>query len=234
MLQAKVQVSNFIAVAAGLITAPTLAQEFIPPVGYGAGPNGASRSCVAPVVDTSAPHLTCIPIAEAAKLFKTNPGYPNADQQRLQVVGAYSLDLPAGERLTDASAGGYLPVHLKFSGGQCFNLSAEYYGKLSEARLTPATCDGQSFKNDRVAPRPAGKSLRLVGSAWGYDAWVDDKVGTTIVTAPYSKTFKPLFTAHMPVTAIMAMNSPDAPLGNVTLVGQLHGKSVVFVLEVSF
>ncbi len=34
--------------------------------------------------------------------------------------------------------------------------------------------------------------------------------------------------------AIMAMNSPDAPLGNVTLVGQLRGKPVVTVLEVSF
>ncbi|WP_076715353.1 hypothetical protein V3I01_03650 [Sphingomonas sp. gentR] len=234
MLQEKVRTSCWVAIAAGLIASPAIAQEFTPPVGYSAGPNTAARPCVAPVVDASAPRLTCIPIAEAAKLFRTDPGYPNADKQHLQVVGAYYLDLPAGERLTEASAGGYLPVHLKLSGGRCFSLSAEYYGKLSDARLTPATCDGRSFKDDRVAPQPAGKSLRLVGSAWSYDAWVDDKAGTTIVTAPYSKTFKPLFTAHMPVTAIMAMNSPDAPLGNVTLVGQLHGKPVVIVLEVSF
>ena len=65
-------------------------------------------------------------------------------------------------------------------------------------------------------------------------ACVDGKAVKAIVTAPYSKMYKPLFTARMPVTAIMAMNSPDAPLGNVTLVGQLHGKPVVIVLEVSF
>lgn len=234
MLQGKVRTSCWVAIAAGLIASPAIAQEFTPPVGYSAGPNTAARPCVAPVVDASVPRLTCIPIAEAAKLFKTDPGYPNADKQHLQVVGAYYLDPPAGERLTKASAGGYLPVHLKLSGGRCFSLGAEYYGKLSDARLTPAACDGRSFKDDRVAPQPVSKSLRLVGSAWSYDAWADDKAGTTIVTAPYSKTFKPLFTAYMPVTAIMAMNSPDAPLGNVTLVGQLHGKPVVIVLEVSF
>lgn len=234
MLQDKVRTSCWVAIAAGLIAAPAIAQEFTPPIGYSAGSNAAARPCVAPVVDGSAPRLTCIPIAEVAKLFKTDPAYPNADKQHLQVIGAYYLDLPAGERLTEASAGGYLPVHLKLGGGRCYSLSAEYYGKLSDARLTPATCDGRSFKDDRIAPQPTGKSLRLVGSAWSYDAWVDDKAATTIVTAPYSKTFKPLFTARMPVTAIMAMNSPDAPLGNVTLVGHLHGKPVVVVLEVSF
>lgn len=234
MLQDKVIVRCAGVITAGLIAAPVIAQEFTPPVGYSAGPNAAARPCVAPVVDASAPRLTCIPIAEVAKLFKTDPGYPNADKQHLQVVGAYYLDLPAGERLTEASAGGYLPVRLKLSGGRCFSLSAEYYGKLSNARLTPATCDGRSYKDDRIAPQPTGKSLRLIGSAEGYDAWGDDEAGRIIVTAPYSKTFKALFTAHMPVTGIMAANSPDAPFGNVTLVGQLYGKPVVVVLEVSF
>lgn len=234
MLQDKIRVSCLVVIAAGLIAAPAIAQGFTPPVGYSAGPNATARPCVAPVVDPSAPRLTCIPIAEAAKLFKTDPGYPNADKQHLQVVGAYSLDLPAGERLTGAKSPGYLSVQLQLSGGRCVSLSAEYYGKLSDARLTPTACDGRRYDDDRVVPQPAGRSMRLVGSAWGYGAWVDDKAGTTIVTAPRSQTFKPLFTARMPVTAIMAMNSPDAPLGNVTLVGQLHGKPVVIVLEVSF
>ncbi|WP_267434073.1 hypothetical protein [Sphingomonas sp. GM_Shp_1] len=234
MSQDKVRMSRWAAIAVGMIAAPALAQGFTPPVGYGARSNSATQPCVALVADLSAPNLTCIPLAEAAKLFKTDPSYPNADQQHLKVVGAYSLNLRASERLTGAKSPGFLPVQLQLSGGQCFSLSAEYYGKLSEARLTPTVCDGRRYDDDQVVSQPAGKPLRLVGSAWGYGAWVDDKAGTTIVTAPRSQTFKPLFTAHMPVTAIMAMNSPDAPLGNVTLVGQLHGKPVVIVLEVSF
>ncbi len=70
MLQDKVRTSCWVAIAAGLIAAPAIAQEFTPPVGYSAGPNAAARPCVAPVVDASAPRLTCIPIAEAAKLSR--------------------------------------------------------------------------------------------------------------------------------------------------------------------
>ena len=224
----------WLAMATGLIGQPAAAQQFTPPVGYVPRSNTAARPCLAPVADASAPRLTCIPIEAAAKLFKTDPTYPRADKQLLKVVGAYTLTIPAGESLAAAKSPGYLPVELRLSGGSCFSLNAEYYGKLSGARVEPTSCDDRSYKVDQATPQPADKSLRFVGTAWGYDAWADPNAHHTVITAPFSKTFRPLFTADLPVTAIMAMNSPDAPIGNVTLVGRLKGQIAIFVLEVSF
>ena len=107
-------------------------------------------------------------------------------------------------------------------------------GTLSNGRLNRASCERRPNTEAPAAPQPSDNSLRLVGSAWGYDAWANPGSGTTIVTAPYSKVFEPLFTARMETSAIMAMNGPDWPGGNVTLVGKIDGRLTVVTLEVGY
>lgn len=73
-----------------------------------------------------------------------------------------------------------------------------------------------------------------MSAPWGYGAWTNPKTGVLTVTVPYEKTFVPLFTTRMKASAMMAMNSPDAPLGNVTLVGKIKGRLTVVTLEVGY
>lgn len=56
----------------------------------------------------------------------------------------------------------------------------------------------------------------------------------TVITVPYAKMFQPLFTARMAAAAIMAMNGPDWPGGNVTLVDRIDGRLTVVTLEVGW
>ncbi|MET3725158.1 hypothetical protein [Sphingomonas trueperi] len=50
---------------------------------------------------------------------------------------------------------------------------------------------------------------------------------------PSAKTFDPLFAIRMDVFAIAAMNGPDWPGGNITLVGRLNGQLTIIVLEIA-
>jgi hypothetical protein len=130
----------------------------------------------------------------------------------------------------------FMPVTLSLSDGRCYLLQADYEGgTLSNGRLNEVACEGQPKFDERVLPSPpAGRLLRLIGSSWGYAAWVDDRAKTTIITAPGTTTFQPLFTAQMTSSAVMAMNSPDSPGGNITLVGRIHGRLTVVTLEVGY
>jgi len=120
--------------------------------------------------------------------------------------------------------------------GRCYVLQANYGGgTLSNGRLSKSGCDGQRNANEPSFPSPPpGRSLRVIGSAWGYGAWADDEARTTIITPPGATTFQPLFTTQMTSTAIMAMNSPDSPGGNVTLVGKINDRLTVVTLEVEY
>jgi hypothetical protein len=153
----------------------------------------------------------------------------------VKIVGAFAVEVPKDSHFVSAWSPGFLPVTLAFSDGQCFSLAADYLGgTLSNGRLNRVGCE---YPRPIVAPTvsaPPDKSLQLVGSAWGYAAWKDPRSRTTFVTVPFSKTFQPFFTAHMDTTAVMAMNGPDWPGGNVTLVGNVDGQLTVVTLEVAY
>jgi len=179
-----------------------------------------------------APRLTRVPDASLSDLFRVDPAYPR--NAHAKAVGAFVVTEPAGAHLRAAWSGGYLPITLAFSDGRCFLMTADYNGgKLSNGRLTQASCKNQPANVPEPAP-PSDPSLRFVSSSWGYNAWLNPKSHTTTVTAPYVKTFEPLFTARMTTLAMMAMNGPDFPGGNVTLVGRINGKPMVVTLEVGW
>jgi hypothetical protein len=215
-----------------LASVGAVAQGFVPPAGYGGKPGPA----VAMTAEPGAPALTRIPDASLADLFRVDPAYPRADHAHVKVIGAYAVAEPRRTRLVAAWGQGFLPVTLSFSDGRCFSFSADYVGGiLSNGRLTRTGCEHRpNFEPQPPAPPPPGRTLRLVGSGWGFDAWADDKAGTTLVTVPFAKTFEPFFTTRMPVTAIMAMNGIDWPGGNVTLVGRIHGRVTIVTLEVGY
>ncbi len=199
-------------------------------------PTGSSRDGTRQYPATPAPPetpaLTPIPIVELTDLIHVDPSYPHA--ARAKVVGAFAVGKPAGTRLVGAWAFGFLPVTLSFSDGRCFVLSADYFGgALSNGQLKPTTCDTQKVTGQLPPSPPAGRPLRLIGSSFGYGAWSDDRQGVTLVTAPDTKTFQPLFTARMSTDAIMALDLPDFPGGDVTLVGTIDSRLVVLTLEVS-
>jgi hypothetical protein len=174
-----------------------------------------------------------IPDAKLSDRFRVNP--TRSRPGYVKIAGAFAIVEPKHAHLVGAWAPGFLPITLSFSDGRCFSLTADYVGgTLSNGRLDRVNCERLPNIDAPISPQSFDKSLRLVGSAWGYDAWADPRSGTTIVTVPHSKTFEPLFTARMATSAIMAMNGPDWPGGNVTLVGKVDGHLTVVTLEVGY
>ncbi|WP_395393882.1 hypothetical protein [Novosphingobium sp. BL-8A] len=209
---------------------PASAQPVVPSSGYsGVAPQPAVSGGKA-----NAPTLVHISEASLSNLFRVVPTYPRASSAGLKVVGSYTVKEPSGARLVGAWSPGYLPITLSFSDGHCYSFEADYYGTLKNGRLNPSSCKYRHIAPPPQPSPPASESLRLIGSAWGYGAWIREHGQETIITAPNAKTFEPLFTARMTVSAIMAMNGPDGPGGNVTLVGKIHGKLTVVTLEVGY
>lgn len=209
------------------------ARPFVSPAGY----SGTPRREASTAAEPGAPALTRIPDASLAGLFRIDPTYmPGlpARMAHVSVVGAFRVSEPTGAHVVGAWAPGFLPVTLSFSDGRCYLLAADYVGgTLSNGRLTRTDCEGRRAAGQPSAPPPPALALGFVGSAWGYNAWFDERRKSTVVTAP-RKTYEPLFTADMATVAIMAMNGPDSPGGNITLVGRIKGQLTVVTLEVGY
>lgn len=220
---------------AALSAFPVLAADaqFVPPAGYSG--NGKQPDVARPT-DLDAPILTRIPDAALSGLFHVDPDYKRgASTGHVKVVGVFEVIETRKRHLVAAWSSGFLPVTLSFSDGQCYSLQADYVGgTLTNGRLNKIGCDGRRKADEQPSSPPPGSSLRFIESAWSYGAWADDRTGSTLVTAPDTKAFQPLFTAQMTTSAIMAMNGPDYPGGNVTLVGRVGGRLTVVTLEVGF
>ena len=223
--------ANFLRAAAGTLAfvgIPAQSAQFVPPAGYDSG-SSVARPGVASPIEPGAPLLTRLPDAQLSRLFRATAG------ASAKVVGAFAIDERRGTHLVDAWSPGFLPVWLAFSDGRCFLFSADYEnGTLSNGSLTRVSCEGKKIFHGEPPPKPNDPSLRLLSTSWGYGAWIDPKTGILTVTMPHEKTFVPLFTTRMKASAMMAMNSIDAPLGNVTLVGKIKRRLTVVTLEVRY
>lgn len=211
--------------------------QFVPPAGYGGDAPGAPpRPGVARPAEPGAPALKRVPDASLAGLFRVDPAYRRANAAHAKVVGAFTVAETKRARLTGAWAPGFLPVTLSFADGRCFAFSADYEGgTLSNGSLHRTGCDGGGKTYDPGTAQPLpGSRLRRIGASWGYGAWADDQKHVTIITAPEGNAFEPLFTTPMEVSAIMAMNGPDWPGGNITLVGKVDGKLMIVTLEETY
>jgi len=218
------------AVIALAMPAASLHAQFAPPAGY----VGTPSPPVAGAVEPESPALAATTDFDRPGMISLMPGYPRKDAH-VAVISAYTIAETKRARVTAAWSRGYLPVSLSFSDGRCFDFTADYNGpRLSNAQLTRIAC-GPPWKDGATPPPPpAGSALHLVGTGWGYAAWVNDKVGTSIITGPYAKTYQPYLAVRMPVIGIMAMNGVDYPGGNLTLVGRYRGRLSVVVLEVGY
>jgi hypothetical protein len=205
---------------------------FVPPSGYG----GKGGPPLATPAQPGAPALTSLAPATISGLIHILPSYPGAGKSSVKVIGAYRITEPAGTRLVGAWAPGYLPVTVQLSDGRCFAFTADYAGPaLSNAALRRVDCEERRPAAEPAPPTPpADHSLRLAGVAWGFAAWTDDRAGLTYITEPFAKTYQPLMTVRLPVTNIMAMNSPDAPLADMTLLTRINGQPALMTLEVSY
>jgi hypothetical protein len=225
------RVSAGITIAAAAISAHA---QFVPPAEYS---GGGSRPGVAMPSELGAPLLTRIPDAAVSSLIHADPTYRRGSAVgHAKVVGAFAIAETSKAHVVEAWSPGFLPVTLSLSDGRCYSLQADYEGgTLSNGRLRKVGCEGRrKFDEPTLPAPPPGRSLRLIGTAWGYRAWADDRSTTTIVTAPGAKTFQPLFTAQLTTSAIMAMNGPDWPGGNVTLVGKMKRRLTIVTLEVGY
>ena len=225
------RVSAGITIAVAAISAHA---QFVPPAGYG---GGGSRPGVAVPSDPSAPRLTRTSDTAVSSLIHVDPAYRRgAAVGHAKVVGAFAIAETSKTHVVAAWSPGFLPVTLSLNDGRCYSFQADYEGgTLSNGRLSKVGCEGRrKFDEPPLPAPPSGRSLQLIGTAWGYGAWVDDRAKTTIVTAPGATTFQPLITAQMTSSAIMAMNGPDWPGGNVTLVGKVKGRLTVVTLEVGY
>jgi hypothetical protein len=229
----KITVLGIGVAAMSAISTPAANAQFVPPAGYS---DNEVRSGVAVPADFDAPILTRIPDTALSGLFHVDPDYKRGSSTgHVKVVGAFEVAETQKRHLVAAWSPGFLPVTLSFSDGQCYSLQADYInGTLLNGRLSKVGCEGHRDADKQAPLPPPDKPLRFVGSAWSYRAWADDQAGTTLITAPYTKTFQPLFTAQMSTSAIMAMNGPDFPGGNVTLVGRIGDRLTVVTLEVGY
>ena len=228
-----------------LLGMPAQGAQFVPPAGYDSG-SSVARPGVASPLEPGAPPLARIPDSQLSGLFRANLLYRRVGDNSglslwrtagasVKVVGAFAVAEPRGTHLVDAWSPGFLPVWLAFSDGRCFLLSADYdNGTLSNGRLKRVSCEGKKTFHGEPPPKPDDPSLRLLSTSWGYSAWTNPKTGISTVTVPHEKMFVPLFTTRMKVSVMMAMNSIDAPLGNVTLVGKITGRLTVVTLVVGY
>ena len=208
--------------------------QFVPAAGYS---GHGIQAVVAAPSDPSAPALVVIPNAAVSGLVHIDRAYKRGAATALaKVVGVFAVTETTKTRFVSAWSPGFLPVFLSFSDGRCYLLQAKYEGgTLSNGRLINMACEGRRSFDERVLPLPPPSlSLRLVGKAWGYAAWANDRAGLTIISAPFNKTFQPLFTVQMTTRAIMAMDGPDSPSGNVTLVGVIKDQLTIMTLEVGY
>lgn len=207
--------------------------QSVPPAGFS---GQGERPGVLASADLRAPAIRRIPNDALADRLAVAPGYRRgASKGHVKVVGAFEVEETDQRHLIAAWSTGFLPVTLLFNDGECFALQADYVGgTLSNGRMSRMVCGERKVASDVLPPRPDGRRLAFIGSSWSYAAWADKRAGTTIVTAPYADTFKPLFTARIATIAIMAMNGSDYPGGNVTLVGRINGRLTVITLEVGY
>lgn len=212
------------------VAAVSVHAQFVPPAGYS---SSVSRPRVMVPSDPGAPLLTRIPEAAASSLIHVDPAYKRG---RAEVIGAFAIAETSKAHVVEAWSPGFLPVTLSLSDGRCYSLQADYEGgKLSNGRLRNVGCErDRKFDEPALPAPPLGRSLRLIGTAWGYGGWVDDRTKTTTVTAPHATIFQPLFTARITSSAIMAMNGIDYPGGNVTLVGKIKGRLTVVMLVTGY
>jgi hypothetical protein len=222
---------TIVACALALFARAATAQTFVPPAGFSGKPGPA----IASNPEKDAPLILSVEANRLAGRVHVVPEYSRADHAHVAVVGAYTVQEPKGTHLIESWGVGFLPVILSFSDGRCFAFTAEYIGgHLSNARVARIGCDSRRVKEQLGPDAPASLSLKRIGTSWGYGAWFDAKSGSTLITVPFSKTFEPFLTARMKVTAIQAMNGPDWPGGNVTLVGRIHGRLTIVTLDVSY
>ncbi len=218
--------------------------QSIPPSGYS---GNISHPGVAPVDDPYAPHLARIDDDSVSKLIRLNLAYPNwyatahvasigAFPPRAKLIGAFSITETKKRHLVAAESPGFLPVTLFFSDGECYAFGANYEGgMLSNGHLTQVPCQHHNlYEGERRAFPNLERDLRLLGRSWGFGAWIDDKAQSTLITAPSAKTDQPLFSLDAVSISMMAMQSPDTPSGDLTLVSRIKGKLVVMTLEVSY
>ncbi|MEP9358841.1 hypothetical protein [Sphingomonas sp. KR3-1] len=209
------------------------AQDFVPPAGYSSG--GGPRAALATPVEPGTPRLSHVAEETLAGLFTVDPDYKGFGEATAKVIGAYVVDEPRGAPLREAWAVGFLPVNLAFSNGSCFRFGAEYEdGKLANARLSRSDCSARRPPVQQPGPAPADSHLHWLAGSWGFGAWGDDRTGQTRVTVPFGKVFTPFFSARLKPLGFMAMNSIDAPLGNVTMVAGIDGKLTIVTLLVSY
>jgi hypothetical protein len=209
-----------------------IAKQFVPPAGYSGQP-GAAVADIEP--EPGGPRLVAIPQPQASFLVRADPSYRRMGRaSHVKVVGAFKVIEPAGSHLVGATGRGFLPVILLFSNGDCYSLDTDYVGgALSNGRLKRVECQTFPAVGEQPPP-PSDQTLHLVGHSWGYGAWVGAGGQLTTISAPFGQTFQPLFEARMAAIAILAMNGPDYPGGDVTLVGTIKEQPIVMTMEVGW
>ena len=145
----------------------------------------------------------------------------------IAVLGGFRIVLPRGERVVRATLPGYLSVALMTNRGRCFFAAADYVdGRLTSPTIKHATCSTPPMAT--AAGEMPGR--RLAGEAWGYRAWVDERDGTTLLTKSRGATVQELATVRMRTIGLGAIDSPDSPLSNITLVGSTMEGNLMLVL----
>ncbi|MBB4153349.1 hypothetical protein GGQ80_001251 [Sphingomonas jinjuensis] len=209
---------NYLAIAATLTTLAVTAGH------------GGSSSADAARRDASAPTVRHVDEQQIAGRFAISPRYSRRLTARLSVVGAYELVLPANLALVRAWSPGFRPVAMTFSDGVCRTFEADYIHTLKNRRLSPTCAFNPPVDGAPITVRREG--MRLVSSAWGFQAWADDTHERTVLTIAGRPADEPLFDASMAVTSMIAMRDPHGVGGDITLVGTINGKPMIVTVEV--
>ena len=181
----------------------------------------------------SAPVAKPINRAALQRLVSVDPLFLTASNRPawVNISGGYRIVLPRGERVVGATSPGSLPITLLTNRRRCFLAATNNVdGRHASLTIKDASCPPQP-----VATAPGQlPGRRFVGEAWGYRAWVDERAGTTLLTKSRGATAQAVATVQMRTVGISALDSPDSPSSNVTLVGSTKGGDLLMLLAIRY
>ncbi|MBU3077676.1 hypothetical protein [Sphingomonas quercus] len=140
------------------------------------------------------------------------------------------IEAPKGRPII-AVTGAFAPYQIQLDDGACFVLESSRASRSYKAGPAARMPCQPAIPFEPVTPVPPRADMRLIGTAWGFAAWRDDRTGGTVVTDMRAGGQPILFETQMAAVGIRGMRAIDAPGAMISLVGRYDGHDAVILFD---